>query len=215
MTYLERMNSGKSTYTGGIPAAAKMQDPAAAAAPMPNVKFSLADFASRVQGGMSEDVPGLFDRFSSAKLRSSGSGVAAAAESPGVDYLNADLAKHYGMSAQTAYAEAMSNTAYQRAVKDMQAAGLNPALLAQSSYAQPAGSGYVSGSAGSGRSYGTSAKSASQSDKSGLWQGLASLAVAAGVFLSTKSKAGASAAAVAAKSLATVAGQSAKALAKR
>ena len=214
MTYLERMNSGKSTYTGGIPAAAKMQDPVAAAMPMPNVKFSLADFANRVQGGMSEDVPGLFDRFTSAKSRPSGS-TAAAVESPGVDYLNADLAKHYGMSAQTAYAEAMSNTAYQRAVKDMQAAGLNPALLAQSSYAQPAGSGFVSGSSGSGRSYGTSAKTASQSDKSGLWQGLASMAVAAGVFLATKSKAGAAAAAVAAKSLATVAGQSAKAMAKR
>lgn len=46
-----------------------------------------------------------------------------------LDYLNADLAKYYGMSKETAYSEALSNTAYQRAVKDMQAAGLNPAVL--------------------------------------------------------------------------------------
>ena len=152
---------------------------------------------------------------SSAKSASSPSGgfnAAAAAEAPTVDYLNADLAKHYGMSAQTAYAEAMSNTAYQRAVKDMQAAGLNPALLVQSSYAQPAGNGYVSGQSG-GRSYGTSAKSAA--DKSGLWQGLASLAAAGVVFAATKSTAGAAGAAVAAKALATVAGQAAKSIAKR
>lgn len=45
------------------------------------------------------------------------------------DFLNADLAKHYGMSKETAYQEALSNTSYQRAVKDMQAAGLNPAAI--------------------------------------------------------------------------------------
>lgn len=57
-----------------------------------------------------------------------------------LNYLNADLAKYYGMDATTAYNEALSNTAYQRAVKDMQAAGLNPAVLF--------GNGRVSGADG-------------------------------------------------------------------
>lgn len=46
-----------------------------------------------------------------------------------LSYLNADLAKAYGMDASTAYQEALANTSYQRGVKDMQAAGLNPAVL--------------------------------------------------------------------------------------
>ena len=57
-----------------------------------------------------------------------------------LDYLNADLAKHYGMDQTTAYNEALSNTSYQRAVRDMQAAGLNPAVLF--------GNGRVSGADG-------------------------------------------------------------------
>lgn len=46
-----------------------------------------------------------------------------------LDYLNAELASHYGMSRETAYQEALSNTSYQRAVADMKRAGLNPAVL--------------------------------------------------------------------------------------
>lgn len=57
-----------------------------------------------------------------------------------LEYLNADLAKYYGMDQTTAYNEALSNTAYQRAVMDMKAAGLNPAVLF--------GNGRVSGAEG-------------------------------------------------------------------
>lgn len=86
---------------------------------------------------------------------SSGGAGAAAPSAKSLDYLNADLAKYYGMSRETAYSEALSNTAYQRAVKDMQAAGLNPAVLFGSGRASAAdGVSYIrsasSGSGGSG-----------------------------------------------------------------
>ena len=86
---------------------------------------------------------------------SSGGSVAAAPSAKSLDYLNADLAKYYGMSRETAYSEALSNTAYQRAVKDMQAAGLNPAVLFGAGRVAPAdGVSYIrsvsSGSGGSG-----------------------------------------------------------------
>lgn len=70
---------------------------------------------------------------------------------PVIDYLNADIAKHYGMSKETAYQEAMANSSYQRAVADMQRAGLNPATIFGAGRASGSGNvSYVSDNSASG-----------------------------------------------------------------
>lgn len=83
-----------------------------------------------------------------------------------IDYLYADLAKHYGLSKETAYNEAMANTSYQRAVADMQQAGLNPASLFSSSRASTAATGHIAG--GFPHSY-SSARGSSQAESLPGW----------------------------------------------
>lgn len=68
------------------------------------------------------------------------SGSEAASQPQTFDYLDAPWASAYGMSHETAYSEAMENTAYRRSVIDMQKAGLNPAVIFG------AGNGYTAGS---------------------------------------------------------------------
>lgn len=74
------------------------------------------------------------------------------------DYLDAPWASAYKMSRETAYSEALNNTAYQRSVKDMQRAGLNPAVIFG------AGNGYTAGVP----AFASSATSPSGSRGSGL-----------------------------------------------
>ena len=99
---------------------------------------------------------------------SSGGAGAAVPSAKSLDYLNADLAKYYGMSRETAYSEALSNTAYQRAVKDMQAAGLNPAVLFGAGRASAAdGVSYIKSASGSGSGSGPGRRRSSGGKSSG------------------------------------------------
>lgn len=77
------------------------------------------------------------------------------------EYPNAALASLYGMSQETAYHEALANTAIQRRMLDYKAAGLNPVLAAQYNSGADSFSGSVAYPLSFGASQGSSASGAS------------------------------------------------------
>ena len=120
--------------------------------------------------GKNESIGEYYDRTLGVGVRPwDGPSGAGSPSAKGVDYLYADLAKHYGFSKETAYQEALSNTQYSRAVADMQRAGLNPASIFGSGKGYTAGDGIwpTSSSGGGGGGGGSSRRGSAGRSKSG------------------------------------------------
>lgn len=117
-----------------------------------------------------------------------------------LNYPNAAFAQLYGMDAETAYHEALANTAIQRRMLDYKAAGLNPVLAAQynsgadsfsgnalsgvsaGSYSGSGGSAYTPTSAGNG----SSAKGFSELMKNSDYRSALAAVASAGTMMVTK-----------------------------
>lgn len=127
------------------------------------LKGAVNDVKAALSGGYSGvDTTGMYNYYDPNAAASGSSG---SSDFSLPEYPNAALASLYGMSQETAYHEALENTAIQRRMMDYKAAGLNPVLAAQynsgadsfsGSVAYPLSFGASQGSTPSGSSAGAS-----------------------------------------------------------
>lgn len=122
-----------------------------------------SDFAGRSTGTSTQPTSG------SGVIKRSGT-----AATP-LDYYMAPLATRYKMSAATAYEEALANTAHQREVEDLKAAGLNPILSTRYGGSAGVSGAEILSSGGSG-GYGGSGTSNDKSGLKGLFQTVGTVA---------------------------------------
>lgn len=203
--YASSGNDGHTHFTGRVPTPAE-DAVAKVVNPIYGLKSGVDSF---------KDFFGLSDLAPTSALGAFGSGSGSGSGSGGYyssdpgsyvpdtvefNYPNAALAQLYGMDAETAYHEALANTAIQRRMLDYKAAGLNPILAAQynsgadsfsgnalsgvsaGSYSGSGGSVYAPTSAGNG----SSAKGFSELMKSSDYRSALAAVASAGTMMVTK-----------------------------
>ena len=203
--YSSTGNDGHTHFTGRV-ASPAVDAIAKVVNPVYGIKSGIDSF---------KDFFGLGDSGPNSALGASGSGASGSGASGGyyysdpgsyapdsveLNYPNAALAQFYGMDAETAYHEALANTAIQRRMLDYKAAGLNPVLAAQynsgadsfagnalsgvsaGSYSHSGGSGYVPTSSGNG----SSAKGFSDLMKNSDYRSALAAVASAGTMMVTK-----------------------------
>lgn len=160
----------------------------------PNASSTILDLATSARNTLNSlrsDKPAPPAPGGPAYVSSSGSSGSSGSSSRKIDYYEAPITAKYGFSKETAYQEALANTAYRREMADMRKAGLNPSVIYGSHNSSGAATNIYPHSSGSSGSSGFSGRSVSRGNSGktaisgGLYYG-AMAAVSAITAIATK-----------------------------